>query len=220
LPKCENQIKLSPRKGLWRYGQVLSHAPSIAFAIVTAAPMPHPSIPFALILVSISAVAAEKPPLGEAIRDDGLREAGWLQSIRLEPHRVRITAKLDTGAKSSAIHAAELERFERNGVERIRFSLYKDHTEQDGTKLTYDLPIEDRVRIKHRDGSALEERVTVRLSFCIDGEVMEAEFGLDDRTHFNYPVLLGRDFLRKRFVVDPAKTFVFRYDCPSGQNSD
>ncbi|MBK1705269.1 ATP-dependent zinc protease [Halochromatium glycolicum] len=182
--------------------------------------MPLPSILAALILFSVTAAATEKPALGEAVRDDGLREAGWLQSIRLEPHRVRITAKLDTGAKSSAIHAAELERFERNGVERVRFSLYKDHTEQDGPKLTYDLPIEDRVRIKHRDGSALEERVTVRLSFCIDGELMEAEFGLDDRTHFNYPVLLGRDFLRKRFVIDPARTFVFRYDCPSGQNAD
>lgn len=171
-------------------------------------------------LIAASAAAGEKPPLGEAVRDDGRREAGWLQSIRLEPHRVRITAKLDTGAKSSAIHATELEYFERNGIERVRFSLYKDHTEQAGPKLTYDLPIKDRVHIKHQDGSALQERVTVRLSFCIDGELMEAEFSLDDRTHFNYPVLLGRDFLRKRFVVDPAKTFVFRYDCPSGRDAD
>ena len=181
--------------------------------------IPHLAIPLALILFA-NAAAGGKPALGTAVREDGLREAGWLQSIRLEPHRVRVTAKLDTGAKSSAIHAVDVERFERNGIERVRFSLYKDHTEQSGPKLTYDLPIEDVVQIKGKDAESLDQRWTVKLSFCIDGEVMEALFSLDDRAHFNYPVLLGRDFLRKRFVVNPAKTFVFRYACPSDEGDD
>lgn len=143
-----------------------------------------------------------------------LREAGWLQSIRLEPHRVRVTAKLDTGAKSSALHAIEVKRFERGGVERVSFSLYKNHTEQSGPKLTYDLPIEGEVRIKRSPGKPPEERIKVKLTFCIDGEPMDAEFSLDDRSNLNYPVLLGRDFLEHHFTVNSAKTFVFRYDCP------
>jgi hypothetical protein len=144
-----------------------------------------------------------------------LREAGWLQSIRLEPHRVRVTAKLDTGAKSSALHAIDVERFERGGVERVRFSLYKDHTEQSGPKLTYDLPVEGEVRIKRSPGKPPEERIKVKLAFCIDGELMDGEFSLDDRSNLNYPVLLGRDFLKHHFTVNSAETFVFRYDCPT-----
>lgn len=143
-----------------------------------------------------------------------LREAGWLQSIRLEPHRVRVTAKLDTGAKSSAIHAIDVERFERGGVERVRFTLYRDHTEQQGPKLTYDLPIEGEVRIKRSPGKPPEQRIKVKLAFCIDGELMDAEFSLDDRSNLNYPVLLGRDFLKDHFTVNSAETFVFRYECP------
>jgi hypothetical protein len=157
---------------------------------------------------------------GEEDPHRGLREAGWLQSIRLEPYRVRVTAKLDTGAKSSAVHALDVERFERAGVERVRFSLFTDHTEQAGDKLTYDLPIEGKVRIKRAPGKPLEERVTVRLSFCLDGELMDAEFSLDNRANLNYPVLLGREFLREHFVVNSAETFVLPYDCPSSKSPD
>ncbi len=148
---------------------------------------------------------------------EGLREAGWLQSIRLEPYRVRVTAKLDTGAKSSAIHATDIERFERGGVERVRFSLFQDHTKQAGDKLTYDLPIAGKVRIKRSPGKPLQERVTVRLSFCIAGEVMDAEFSLDNRANLNYPVLLGREFLREHFLVNSAETFMLPFDCPPAE---
>lgn len=149
-----------------------------------------------------------------------IREAGWLQSIRLEPHRVRITAKLDTGAKSSSLHASEVERFTRNGIDRVRFSLFKEHAEQDGPKLTYDLPVKRIVKIKRNPGMPPEERVTVELSFCLDGEVMTSEFSLDNRVNLNYPALLGRTFMADRFVVDPSKTFVFGYDCPSEKTLD
>jgi hypothetical protein len=149
-----------------------------------------------------------------------LREAGWLQSIRLEPHGVRVTAKLDTGAKSSAIHATDVERFERGGVERVKFALFQEHPEQDGAKVTYDLPIVGTVRIKRAAEKATEERITVRLSFCIDGELMDAKFSLDDRSNLNYPVLLGREFLKEHFVVDSSKTFVFPYECPAASDKN
>jgi hypothetical protein len=149
-----------------------------------------------------------------------LREAGWLQSIRLEPHGVRLTAKLDTGAKSCAIHALDVERFERGGVDRVRFSLHKDHTNQAGAKLTYDLPVRGRVRIKRSPGKPPEERIKVALGFCVDGQRMEAEFSLDDRSNLNYPVLLGREFLKHHFTVNSAETFLLGYDCPPTRDRD
>lgn len=149
-----------------------------------------------------------------AVADPAPRVAGWLQSISLEPSRTRVTAKLDTGAKSSAIHAVDLETFTRTGVKRVRFTLYADHGEQSGEKLIYDLPIASTVRIKRPDGRPSEKRYTVMIDFCIDGETFTAEFGLDDRTAFNYPVLLGREVMTGNFVVDPARTFVFGHECP------
>jgi hypothetical protein len=192
----------------------------IHLCTLAAAAMPYLRLALLLFLPIVVFADDPKPVPETPQRDDGLREAGWLQSIRLEPYRVRVTAKLDTGAKSSAIHAADVERFERGGVERVRFSLYKDHTEQDGAKLTYDLPIVGEVRIKRSAGKPPEERIMVRLSFCIDGEVMDGEFSLDNRSNFNYPVLLGREFLQDHFVVNSAKKFVYPYDCPSSKDAD
>ncbi len=186
--------------------------------------MPHLPIAAVLVLPCIlaapAATAAEEAAPEATVRADGLREAGWLQSIRLEPYGVRVTAKLDTGAKSSTIHAVDVERFERNGVKRVKFSLYKDHAGQDGPKITYDLPIAGDVRIKRGVGEPSAERVTVKLRFCVDGEVMDARFSLDNRVHFNYPVLLGRELLKEHFVVNPGKTFLLPYDCPSGKDAD
>ncbi len=144
----------------------------------------------------------------------GLREAGWLQSVRLEPHRVRLTAKLDTGAKSNAMHARDLELFTQAGVRRVRFSLFDEHVEQSGTKLTYDLPVKRTIRVKRRGDLPSDERVTVQMSFCLDGKVEQAELGLYDRSNFNYPILLGRKFLAGRFVVNAAETFMLGYACP------
>lgn len=185
---------------------------------------PPIAIAIAMLLFAAPLVAADASkdrPAGKSAKATkqgdapALREAGWLQSIRLEPHGVRVTAKLDTGAKSSAIHATDVELFERAGVERVKFSLFQEHTDQDGTKVTYDLPVEGKVRIKRTSDKSPEERITVRLSFCIDGELMDAEFSLDDRSNLNYPVLLGREFLKHHFTVSSASTFVFSHDCPA-----
>jgi hypothetical protein len=181
--------------------------------------MLHLSLFVVLLTLSPVLAAADKAGSPKA-PDGGLREAGWLQSIRLEPHGVRVTAKLDTGAKSSAIHAVDVERFERGGVERVTFSLFDNHREQDGAKLTYDLPIEGKVRIKRSPGKPPEERVTVRLAFCIDGERMDALFSLDNRSNLNYPVLLGREFLKDHFLVNSAETFLLGYACPSRKDKD
>jgi hypothetical protein len=193
-------------------------------AVVIA--MSHlPAVVALLILFTGSVAATDEPDRAKSKRSaqgdaPALREAGWLQSIRLEPHRVRVTAKLDTGAKSSAIHAVDVERFERGGVERVKFSLFQKHTDQDGTKITYDLPIVGKVRIKRAAEKVTDERITVRLSFCIDGELMDAKFSLDDRSNLNYPVLLGREFLKEHFLVDSSKTFVFPSECPAASDKN
>lgn len=139
---------------------------------------------------------------------------GWLQSIRLLPDNSRMTAKIDTGAKSSAIHAEDLRTFRNNGVAYIRFTIPVTHKYRKAERLEFELPIVKTTRIKRHDGQQSDNRTVVELEICLNHKKYKALFSLDNRKDFNYPVLLGRDFLTQNFIVDPAKKFLHRSYCP------
>ncbi len=138
---------------------------------------------------------------------------GWLQSIALMPYEARLTAKLDTGAKTSALHAENVQFFERQFKDYVSFTVPVKHKKVE-SDIYFELPVVRQVRVKGAARNETETRPVVEMSFCIDGQVYTAPFSLDDRSNFNYPVLLGRDFLATRFVVDPSQKFVKRYRCP------
>jgi len=137
---------------------------------------------------------------------------GWLQSIRLLPHKLRMTAKLDTGAKKSVIHALSIEPFQQSGKEWVRFIVPAKKRKED-VELKFELPVIDKSRVKQHHTQKLDVRYVVALDFCINGSIYTAHFSLDNREKFNYPVLLGRDFLKQHFVVDPSSTFIKKYNC-------
>lgn len=157
---------------------------------------------------SVSAMAGQP----ERMAEEKKITLGWLQSIRLLPETVRLTAKLDTGAKSSAIHAVDVIAYSKDGREYVDFSIPVE-LKSGVTNLRYSLPVIKQSKIKQHDRD-LDIRYVVELDFCIAGGIYSAQFSLDDREQFNYPVLLGRDFLKNYFVVDPAQTFVAKYHCP------
>ncbi len=139
---------------------------------------------------------------------------GWLENIRLYPGGMIMRAKLDSGALSNAIHAENIETFEGSDGRRMAsFTILKDHTDPDSERLDLVLPIEREVNIKLRYTSVRDERPMVRLEFCIAGIRQAALFSLTERTDFLYPVLLGREFLRERIIIDPSETFTHRTGC-------
>lgn len=138
---------------------------------------------------------------------------GWLQSIRVLPHKVRLTAKLDTGAKSSVMHAVDIKPFKKAGKNWVRFTVPEEKKKQGLVEMYFELPVVDKSRVKQHHVDELDERYVVEMNFCIAGKVYSADFSLDNRNKFNYPVLLGRDFLQSYFVVDPGSTFVAKYNC-------
>mgnify|MGYP000256461699 CR=1 FL=1 len=172
----------------------------------------------------LALAASATPPTTNAVDETDLGKSankpkpakpttlGWLQSVRLLPHKVRLTAKLDTGAKTSSLHALNIEMFDKNRIEYVRFTLplKKD---SDQSQVVFELPLVKETRVKRHSSDNAVVRPVVELDFCIDGNVHSALFSLDDRSNFNYPVLLGRRFLASRFVVDPAQTFIKRYHC-------
>jgi hypothetical protein len=142
------------------------------------------------------------------------RVLGWVENIRLYPNRMLMKAKLDPGARSSAIHAEDIEAFEENGRRMVRFAILAKHDDPDSDRIVMERPLVREVNIKLRNTTRSDERLAVRLEFCLAGEVHNAVFTLTSRSNFNYPVLLGRQFLKDNTLVDSGISFTHNTNCP------
>jgi hypothetical protein len=133
-----------------------------------------------------------------------------------------LKARVDSGANTSSLSASEITRFERDGANWVRFKLgvTDDDVVVDGVRDEWiEAPVERRVRILQAAGE--ESRPVVSLMMTL-GPIRESvEFTLNDRTHLNYPVLLGRRFLMDIAVIDVAETYLHeRPEFPGGRPAD
>ena len=122
---------------------------------------------------------------------------GWLEYVTIHPGDLRLKAKIDTGAKYSSLSCDCHEVIEKNGEKYIRFTITNDA----GKQLLLERKIERIAKLKRHFGES-QERIVVRLGICLGNVYKEAEVNIIDRTGFNYPMLIGRDFLTGNFVVD------------------
>jgi hypothetical protein len=143
-----------------------------------------------------------------ALSTDGMRVAGWIENVSIFPGNLKIKAKLDTGARHSSLNAKYIEEFDRDGEKWVRFNLknWKGRTEN----------IEARVirtaTIKQHDTESAT-RPVIRLGICLGNVYKEVEVNLQDRSKFNYQMLIGRSYLRKSILVDSSVTFTVEPDC-------
>ncbi|QTF91112.1 ATP-dependent zinc protease [Halomonas sp. BM-2019] len=133
-----------------------------------------------------------------------------------------LKARVDSGAHTSSLSASEITRFERDGDNWVRFKLGvtdDDVVVDDVRDEWIEAPVERRVRIVQAAGE--ESRPVVSLMMTL-GPIRESvEFTLNDRTHLNYPVLLGRRFLMDIAVIDVAETYLHeRPEFPGGRPAD
>lgn len=133
--------------------------------------------------------------------------AGWREWVRLPGLEVRwIKAKLDTGARTSAIHAFDLEEFEKNGDDWVRFSIHPwQRSAVESTVV--ELPVHDRRVVRSSNGEA-QERMVVLMDITIVGATVTAEVSLSRRDEMGFRLLIGREVLRKGFLVDPGRSYV------------
>jgi len=174
----------------------------------------------ALIAVT-SAQAAEAVELSEKTI------LGWIENIYLQPSNLKAKAKLDTGAKTSSLHAKNIEYFEKDGERWVRFqfssntrlkeSAYK--TGKSKKIVTIEAPLYRSALIKSHKHSSVE-RPVITLPFTLAGVEYHAEFTLTDRKKFLYPVLLGRRFLKNVAIVDPGNTFLRTRTIPKVEQAD
>jgi hypothetical protein len=130
---------------------------------------------------------------------------GWLESIYLKPWGIQLTAKLDTGAKTSSLHASTVEHFRKQESDWVRFDLYDKDANK---KITVEKPLARTAFIKERKLGA-SQRDVVMMRLCKNGKEYDTEMTLVDRSNFNYPLLLGRSFLKGVAYVDSGSTFLY-----------
>jgi hypothetical protein len=110
-----------------------------------------------------------------------------------------LVAKIDTGARTAALHADEIQVSGR----RVRFLIVGE----DGRRRWYQAPMVGHKRVKSSNGIS-ELRPVIRATLELGGKLLKAEMTLTDRTDMDVPMLLGRATIKGHFVVNPAKTFL------------
>jgi hypothetical protein len=134
--------------------------------------------------------------------------AGYVEKVWIFPGRITIHAKLDTGAKTSSLNAAEIETFRKMSEDWVRFTIEG----RTGRRITIERPVVRTVKIK-RHFDKQQKRPVVELDICLDNLIKRTEVNLVDRSGFNYQMLIGRRFLKGEFLVDPASSFQLQPSC-------
>lgn len=126
---------------------------------------------------------------------------GAVEKVRLLPPSVVLKARIDTGAKTTSIDAQNIIPFERDGKEWVRFDWYL------GEKTyTIERKVVKSILIK-RHGDESQRRYVVKMRIVLGNVSQLISVNLNDRESYQYPVLIGRNFLRDYFIVDVAKKY-------------
>ena len=129
--------------------------------------------------------------------------AGWREWVSLPGIEVEwIKAKLDTGARSSAIHAFDTEEFWRDGESWVRFGIHPwQGTDEDVVDV--ECPVLDRREVRSSNGQS-EERLVVPMRVRLVGRELDIEMTLSRRDEMGFRMLLGRSALEQGFLVDSS----------------
>ena len=145
-------------------------------------------------------------PVAPAREKVGERRApfivGTVESIEIRPGNLRLQARIDSGAESSALHARHIEIFEREGRRWVRFETGNG---LEATQL--ELPLIRTAKIK-AEGNSVESRPVVSLEVRLGVRARQVEMTLSDRGNYDFAALIGRNFLGDDTLIDTGRTHV------------
>lgn len=133
---------------------------------------------------------------------------GSVEKVTIDMINKTLDARVDTGAKTSSINADDIEQFERNGAEWVRFHIASDKEK----KQWIEAPVIRNVKIRQATNEDTEKRLVVKLWVTVGNIHENTEFTLADRSQMSHPVLLGREFIRDIALVDVSKEYIHTKD--------
>lgn len=134
------------------------------------------------------------------------RQIGWREHVALPDLGIEsMRAKIDTGARTSALNTTELESFERDGQEWVRFALPAAGQK---SMQRYEARLADTRDIKNTGGIS-EPRPIIETTIVLGKRSWVIEISLADRENMQFNMIVGRTALRaQRLVVNPGKSFL------------
>lgn len=134
---------------------------------------------------------------------------GWREWLALPELGVpRIKVKVDTGARTSALHAFDLERFERDGRAMVRFEAHPLQRD-DTVRIPVEAELVDRRTVRSSTGDETL-RPVIETAVELMGRRWTIELTLVRRDPMGFRMLLGRQAVRRRFLVDPGRSYLGR----------
>ncbi|MEM8805577.1 MAG: ATP-dependent zinc protease [Cyanobacteria bacterium P01_G01_bin.38] len=132
---------------------------------------------------------------------------GWREWLTLPNLGIPdIKAKIDTGARSSALHAFDIEMFQRQGTDFVRFKVHP-HQRNNTEIITAEAKLLD-VRLVRNSGGQTERRPVIQTVVALAGQQWSVELTLTNRDEMGFRMLLGRQAVRQRFLIDAGKSYL------------
>ncbi|EGR4188860.1 putative lipoprotein [Vibrio cholerae] len=132
---------------------------------------------------------------------------GEIESVTIDAIKQTFDARIDTGAATSSLNAVDIEEFERNGKNWVRFHLADEKNPK--TEANWiEAPVLRYVRIRQSTNENTERRAVVELWVKLGSIHEKAQFTLADRSQMTHPVLLGREFIRDIALVDVSRKYI------------
>jgi len=136
---------------------------------------------------------------------------GWREILALpELNIARIKAKIDTGARTSALHAFDCQEFKHHDKTMIRFKVYPHQRDQTQAAVAEAELVE--YRQVTNSGGQVQVRPVILTRIKLGMYKWCCEITLTDRDKMGFRMLLGRQAIRDRFFVDPRQSFLLSID--------
>ena len=126
---------------------------------------------------------------------------GAIEWVRIEPAGLLLESRMDTGAVTTSVHADNIQLVEKEGKRYVRFVLTDPNSDE---KVKQELRLRRRVLIK-QSGLPDTRRYVVRMWVTLGETRSRIDVNLSDRTGFEYPLLIGRNFLTDSMIVDVSR---------------
>jgi hypothetical protein len=128
---------------------------------------------------------------------------GRVEWVEMPDLKIKLKARIDTGAKTTSLHAVNVEEVERRGELFVKFQT----VDTQGKVIEVERKVESTQKVSNTSGF-VSKRYVIKEKIKIGTIEREVSINLNDRSKMDYKFLVGRNLLLGRFIVDVARSHV------------